>query len=107
MEKEQQELYENARKRLRQKKVLYIHFVIMVLGCVFMFVANVYFKYGAPKQWYIWTSTGWVFLFVFHFIKVFITDRFMNKEWERGEITRLVDKQQNRIDSLKSKAQKD
>lgn len=107
MDKNQQELYENARKRLNQKKTLYFHFVIMALGCLFMFIANVYFEYGAPNRWYIWACSLWFFVFIFHFIKVFITDRFMNKEWEREQIARLVEKQQHKIDSLKSKIQND
>lgn len=103
MDKEQQELYENAHKRLRQKKMLYFHFVLLIIGSLFMFIANVYLEYGAPKQWYIWAITAWIFLFVLHFIKVFITDRFMNKNWEREQIEKLVQKQQQKIDSLKSK----
>ncbi|WP_298221260.1 2TM domain-containing protein [Flavobacterium sp.] len=103
MDKEQQELYENARKRLRQKKNVYFHFVLLVIGSLFMFIANIYLEFGAPNHWYIWAVTVWVFLFVLHFIKVFITDRFMNKDWEREQIQRLVEKQQQKIDGLKSK----
>ena len=103
MDKEQQELYENARKRLHQKKNVYFHFVLLVIGSLFMFIANIYLEFGAPNHWYIWAVTVWVFLFVLHFIKVFITDRFMNKDWEREQIERLVEKQQHKIDGLKSK----
>ena len=67
MDKEQQELYENAHKRLRQKKMLYFHFVLLIIGSLFMFIANVYLEYGAPKQWYIWAITAWIFLFVYLF----------------------------------------
>lgn len=103
MDKNQQELYENARRRLRQKKNVYLHFVLLVLGSLFMFIGNIYLDFGAPYHWYIWVVTIWTFLFLLHFIKVFITDRFMNKDWEREQIARLVEKQQNRIDTLKSK----
>lgn len=103
MDKDQQELYENARRRLHQKKRVYFHFVLLIIGSLFLFIANIYLGYGAPKHWYIWVVTLWVFLFVLHFVKVFITDRFMNKEWEREQIARLVEKQQQRIDALKSK----
>ena len=107
MDKEQQELYENARRRLRQKKTVYFHFVLLVVGSLFMFIANIYLGFGLPNHWYIWTITVGVFLFVLHFIKVFITDRFMNKDWEREQIQQLVEKQQNKIDSLKSKLSND
>lgn len=107
MEKDQYELYENARKRLRQKKVLYFHFVLMTIGSLFMFVANVFMKVGEPNQWYIWVISAWVFLFILHFIKVFITDRFMNKDWEREQIDRLIQKQQQKIQQLESKTKED
>lgn len=54
MDKDQHELYENARQRLRQKKTLYYHFVLLVIGSLFLFIANVFLKYGQPQQWYIW-----------------------------------------------------
>ena len=103
MDKEQQELYENARRRLRQKKTVYFHFVLLLIGSLFLFIANIYLEVGAPTHWYIWVVAVWVFLFVLHFIKVFITDRFMNKDWEREQIQQLVEKQQRKIDTLKSK----
>jgi hypothetical protein len=107
MDKVQQELYENARKRLHQKKLVYFHFVLLILGSLFMFIANIYLEYGTPNHWYILAITVWVFLFLLHFIKVFITDRFMNKDWEREQIQKLIEKQQNRIKSLESKMSED
>ncbi len=107
MDKEQHELYENARKRLRQKKILYYHFVLLVIGTLFLFVSNVLVEYGAPRHWYIWVCTVWVFLFILHFIKVFITDRFMNKDWEREQIDRLIQKQKNKIEELSETTSQD
>ena len=107
MNQEQHELYENARKRLIQKKVLYYHFIVLIVSCLFLFIANVLLKYGAPNQWYIWVCTIWVFLFILHFIKVFITDRFMNKDWEREQINRLIQKQKNKIAELSERPSQD
>jgi hypothetical protein len=106
MDKDQHELYENARRRLRQKKMVYYHFVFLLFGCLFLFIANVFLKYGQPQLWYIWVCTIWVFLFILHFIKVFITDRFMNKDWEREQIDRLIQKQKNKISELTEEALK-
>ena len=103
MDQQQHELYENARRRLKQKKFLYYHFVFLVVGSLFLFIANVFLKYGAPELWYIWVCTVWVFIFILHFIKVFITDRFMNKDWEREQIDRLIQKQKNKISELSEK----
>ena len=107
MEKEQQELYEYARKRIKQKKILYFHFVLLILGSIFMFIANHLEAFGYTSNWSIWVITAWLFLFILHFIKVFITDRFMNKNWEREQISRLVAQQQRKIDQLQTKVEED
>jgi ABC-type multidrug transport system fused ATPase/permease subunit len=103
MEKEQHELYEYARKRIKQKKGLYFHFVLFILGSIFMFIANHFLIFGITENWCVWVITAWLFLFILHFIKVFITDRFMNKNWEREQINSLVTKQQVKIDQLQTK----
>lgn len=97
MDNKQHELYEYARRRLKQKKNLYFHFVLMVIGSLFLFVVNVLLKIGEPNRWYLWIITVWVFLFILHFIKVFITDSFMNKNWEREQINKLIIKQERKI----------
>ncbi len=107
MEREQQEMYEYARKRIKQKKNLYYHFVFFLIGSLFMFVANVLLKYGEPNQWYIWVVTVWFFIWILHFIKVYITDRFMNKNWEREQIDRLIKKQQTRLQQFQNKIEKE
>ncbi len=109
MEKEVHEQYEYARRRLRQKKVLYFHFVLFLRGSLFLFVANRFFCLGAntEQNWCIWAITIWLFIFILHFIKVYITDRFMNKKWEREQIDRLVALQQKRISQLESKINED
>ena len=53
------------------------------------------------NSWYLWIISIWVFLFILHFIKVFITDSFMNKKWERDQIDRLIGKQEKKIEQLK------
>ncbi len=100
MEKEQHEQYEYARKRLNQKKRLYFHFVLILLGSIFLSLSNYFEAFGYTANWAIWVITAWTFLFILHFIKVFITDRFMNKNWEREQIDRLVAQQQRKIDQL-------
>jgi amino acid permease len=107
MEKELHEQYEYARKRLKQKKSLYYHFVLFILGSIFMFVANHFSIFGIQSNWAIWAITFWAFLFILDFIKVYITDRFMNKNWEREQIDKLVDKQQQKIEQLKNQIEDD
>jgi len=103
MENEQHEQYEYARKRLMQEKHLNYHFVVFALGCLFSFVANHFFQMGDPYQWYKWVICVWLFVFILHFINVHIKKRFMNKEWERQQIERLMLKQQNRLREIETK----
>lgn len=107
MEKELHEQYEYARRRLKQKKSLYFHFVLFILGSIFMLVANHFSIFGLKSNWAIWVITFWAFLFVLHFIKVYITDRFMNKNWEREQIDKLVVKQQQKIEQLQNQLEDD
>ena len=93
MQKEFQERYEYARNRLKAKKFLYYHFVLFIVGSLFMFVANELLEYGMPTLWYKWAIVIWFFLFMLHFIRVYITKRFMNKAWENQQIEHLMQKQ--------------
>jgi len=107
MEKVQHEQYEYARKRLTQKKRLYFHFVLFLLGSIFLSLANHFEAFGYTRNWAIWVITAWTFSFILHFIKVFITDRFMNKNWEREQIDRLVAQQQRKIDQLQTQVEEE
>lgn len=107
MEREQHELYEYARKRIKQKKRLYFHFVVLFLASLFLFISTKIFNFGINSNWYIWIITIWFFIFLLHFIKVYITDRFMNKNWERDQIDRLVALQQKKIQELQSQITED
>lgn len=102
MKSEQHELYEYARKRIRQKRIVYFHFVLLLLVSLFLFVSTKVFDFNQGANWHIWLITAWFFVFILHFIKVFITGRFMNKNWEREQIDRLVALQEKKIAELNS-----
>ncbi|MEN9908014.1 MAG: hypothetical protein RLZZ540_1163 [Bacteroidota bacterium] len=102
MKTEQHELYEYARKRIKQKRIVYFHFVLLFLASLFLFVSTKVFHFNEDANWHIWIITAWLFIFILHFIKVFITDRFMNKNWEREQIDRLVALQEKKIEELKN-----
>ena len=40
IDKDQLELIENAQKRIKQKKRLYIHFLVFLIGTIFLIIAN-------------------------------------------------------------------
>lgn len=103
MEPIEHEQYEYARRRIKQKKHLYFHFVVFFVISIFLFLVNKWMKIGEPENWYIWVSTAWFFLFILHFIRVFVTDSFMNKKWERMQIDKLVALQQKKLQELQSR----
>lgn len=94
---EQHILLENAQQRIKQKKRLFTHFVIFLIGSVFLILINKILKYGEQYDWFVWGITFWAFLFIIHLFNVFITHRFMGKDWERQQREKLVRKQKERI----------
>lgn len=105
IDKDQLELLENAQKRIKQKKRLYIHFVVFLIGSVFLILANIVLGIGVEllgKEWFLFAVLIWLFFLVYHIFNVFITNKFMGKAWERQQLEKLVAKQQKRIEKIKS-----
>lgn len=97
---EQHEQLEYAQKRIRQKKGLFNHFVIFLIGGVFLLLINKIFKYGETYDWFLWVVILWAFLLVLHVVNVFVTHKFMGQDWERRQREILVRKQREKIASL-------
>lgn len=103
--KEDLALYENAKRRIRQKKRLQAHAVVFVIGAIFLVVASQLLKIGEDLtffgyNWVIYAILIWVALLLYHLISVFITNRFMGKEWEDKQTAILIAKQKARIEAL-------
>jgi dihydrofolate reductase len=106
IDQEQLALIKAAEKRIKQKKRLYIHFVVFLIGAVFLILANTVLGIGkefkiAGLEWFVIAIVLWLFFFIYHFITVFITHQFMGKQWEDQQREALVAKQQERIEELK------
>ncbi|MBO6607900.1 dihydrofolate reductase [Psychroserpens sp.] len=106
IDKEQLALIKYAEKRIKQKKRVYIHFVIFLIGSVFLIIANTILGIGKDTKifgldWFVIAVVLWLSLFIYHFITVFITHSFMGKDWEDQQLELLVAKQQERIEKLK------
>ncbi len=104
---EQHELLENAQTRIRQKKRLYVHFVIFLIGSVFMVFINKILDYWDTYNWFIWVITFWGFLFIIHAFNVFVTQKFMGQAWERRQREKLVKKQKQRIAEMQKEIETD
>src|SRR5690606_18413700 len=108
IDKDQMELIENAQKRVRQKKRLYAHFVVFLIGAIFLIILNLAIGVGEGvtffgKDWFVFAILVWLFLFIYHLFNVFVTHKFMGKEWEQKQLDTLVDKQKQRISELQAK----
>ncbi len=104
---EQHDLLESAHARIKQKKRLYVHFVIFLIGSVFLVLINKILKFGIEYDWFIWAITFWAFLFVMHVVNVFVTQKFMGKDWERQQREKLVLKQKEKIAALQKEIETD
>ncbi len=109
---EQRELYENARKRAKQKKRLFQHFVVFLIGAVFLIVLNVIIGYQEDFKplgynWFVWTVLLWTLIFLVHFFNVLIINSLMGKDWEARQVDRLVKKQKERIAQLQEKVERE
>merc|ERR1711991_496454 len=107
--KNQHEQYESARKRVKQKKRLYFHFVFFVLGSIIFTVLNKALHIGEDfiTNWYIIAITIWTFLFLLHIVNVFITNRFFGKEWERIQTEKILAKHDKKVAILEKKVLKE
>lgn len=104
---EQHELLEHAHVRIKEKKRLYNHFIVFLVGSVFLVLINKILKYGEAYDWFIWAITFWAFLFVIHAINVLLSKKFMGLDWERKQREKLVEKQKQRIAEIQEEIETD
>ncbi|MFV0573143.1 MAG: dihydrofolate reductase [Xanthomarina gelatinilytica] len=112
IDKEQLELIETAQKRIKQKKRLYAHFVVFLIGAVFLIVANLVLNIGKDVtflgiDWFVFAILAWLFLFVYHLFNVFVTSKLLSKKWEEKQLNKLIEKQKERIAQLQQQVEKD
>ncbi len=106
IDKEQLELIQNAQRRVRQKKRLYIHFVLFLIFALPLFTFNVGLGLAdeftlATFPWSVVIIFIWLAFLAWHFLNVFLFNAFMGKDWEQQQLNKLVAKQQARIEKLK------
>ncbi len=109
---EQLELIQNAQKRIKQKKRLYIHFVLFLIGSVFIILANTVLNIGKDftlfgKEWFLFAILIWLFFLIYHVFNVFVTHKFMGKAWEKKQLDKLVTQQKIRIEKLKNELKRE
>ncbi len=112
IDQEQLELIQNAQRRIKQKKRLYFHFILFLLGAIGLIVSNLALNIGAEitpfeKPWFVSVIILWLCLLIYHFINVFVIDKFMGKAWEKEQLDKLIIKQKTRIEILKNQLEKE
>ena len=100
------EYYERARKRTKQKKRLYFHFVLFLVGSAFFVILNKVINFHPELDWYVWAISIWLVLLLLHTINVFVMKRFFGKEWERIQTEKLLQKHKEKLDKLEAKLEK-
>ncbi len=101
----QQALYEHARKRIVQKKRLFQHFVIFVVGALLLILLNLVLGVGKDItllgiDWFVFAVVLWAFLLIIHSCNVWLFTTFMGKEWTDRQMERLIAKQKKEIAAL-------
>lgn len=108
VDQEQLAFFKHAQKRIKQKKRLYSHFILFLIGAILLIVANLVLKIGENFKilgidWFVFAVVLWFVLFLYHFINVFVTNKFLGESWEKSQLERLVSQQQERIETIKAK----
>lgn len=109
---EQRELFENAQRRIKQKKGLTTHFVIFIAGSILFIVLDVVLDIDKEfklfgTDWFVWAILLWFFFLLIHAINVFFVNKLMGKEWENQQMERLVAKQKKKIAELQQQVEKE
>ena len=112
IDEEQIKLVEDAQKRVKQRKRLFYHFSVMLFGIATLLIINILFKikgdikpYDIP--WSYWVSIFWILILLAHAYNVYITNRFMGKDWEKEQIKKLVLKQELKNSKIKNELEKE
>jgi len=84
----EQELYEIARKRVKEKREFYTHLAAYIVVNAFLFLIWK-FVAGDGYPWFVWVLGGWGIGIIFHFLDVFM---FKNSAWEKREVEKEVER---------------
>ncbi|CDF78008.1 carbohydrate binding module (CBM48) [Formosa agariphila KMM 3901] len=108
IDKEQLELIKHAQKRIKQKKGLYTHFILFLIGSIAVIVANLGLHIGETYRplnidWFVFVIAFWSIFLIYHAFNVYVIHRFMGDSWQQEQLDILVAKQKAGIEKLKSK----
>ena len=85
----EQEIYQEAKKRVEEKKGFFIHFTVYILVNILLVLIWA-FPAGGGYPWFLWPLGGWGIGVIFHFLGVFVFSR--KTDWDRSQIEKEVAK---------------
>ncbi len=101
-------MYDYAKSRVKQKRLLLFHFILFIIGSILMFCINNFVQDPVVVgHWWMWAVSVWAVLLLIHVVNVVFVERFMNRAWQDREIKRLIDLQRRKIDELRKTVEKD
>lgn len=109
---EQRELIEHAQQRAKQKRRLYQHIIVFLIGAAVLIILNVVFDIGQDinplgVNWFVWAIALWAIVLLIHVFNVFVTNKFFGKDWENRQVEKLVAKQRRKIEELQQKVDRE
>jgi len=108
VDSKQKELFEHAQARVNEKRGLYRHFILFLVGCIFMIVLNLVLNFGVNIKpfgldWFVIGVLVWSFILLVHIFRVILFSKFMGKAWRDKQMYYLVEKQKAKIAKMEKK----
>ncbi len=74
----EEEIYEEAKKRVKAKRDFYVHLGVYICVNIFLII-NWAFPAGAGFPWFIFPLGGWGIGLVFHFLEAFVFEQKLDR----------------------------
>lgn len=88
----QEQQLERAKKRVREIKAFYEHFVVYVIVMIVLVLID--WRSG-PGWWFYWPLFGWGIGITFHAVGTFGVFGLLGPDWEERKVRQLMAKQQD------------
>ena len=87
-EMSEEEVYEAAKKRVRQKRDFYNHLTVYIIVNFMLVIIWSFGSRGHP--WFVWPMVGWGIGIIFHALDVYVFHK--HSAWEKKEMEKEIDK---------------
>ena len=85
----EEEIYQQARKIVEEKKGFYVHLIVYI--CVNILLVIIWaFPAGGGYPWFLWCLGGWGIGLLFHFLGVFVFSK--QPGWESKQIEKEAER---------------